>query len=351
MFLERLQVIHHSKRSIKSPINGSALSLDTELPGVFSLDTCQRRIWVGPIEVFGNAFKETFKEIEQQGFEKFNGQAAYAFLLRVATGLESEIKGETDIFGQLKMAWAKFEEQRRWPIQDYESLTDLLVQQTRANELSLWMRKLFEDTKEIRAHYLQNTGGDAYGSLVRKLVKSIPSPKREPILLVGAGSLAQSVAPWLLEHELWICNRTIASAKRLTEELSLKPGARVKWIDSSEAELLAWQNAAHVVVCIPIDLDGDPARLESWKKGYQTGKSIVHLGTLRKDSGPWQNIDSLYTLDDIFELQKQQEEARSEFFTRALRAIEEKATLRSLSGSLAGSITLPHGWEDLAVFA
>ena len=37
--------------------------------------------------------------------ELYQGADAYGFLLRLASGLESEIAGETEIFGQIKEAW------------------------------------------------------------------------------------------------------------------------------------------------------------------------------------------------------------------------------------------------------
>jgi hypothetical protein len=52
-------------------------------------------------------------------------------------------------------------------------------------------------------------------------------------------------------------------------------------------------------------------------------------------------------LDDLFALEKSQGAVRSTQIIQAARACEEKAKLRSLGSS----ITIPHGWEDLALFA
>ena len=72
---------------------------------------------------------------------------------------------------------------------------------------------------------------------------------------------------------------------------------------------------------------------------------------MRRACGEWNQVPGFRALDEVFALQQSQNEARAELLGRALRACSERARLRSLAGSSAGSATLPHGWEDLAVFA
>ena len=101
-----------------------------------------------------------------------------------------------------------------------------------------------------------------------------------------------------------------------------------------------------------IDEAADDRRIEWFREGGADGRrTIIHLGALRKQCGAWLNVAGFHSLDELFALQKQQDEARTELFARAHRACAEKARLRGLPGSPGGSVTLPHGWEDLAVFA
>lgn len=326
--LDSLEVLHLQRRAQHDSAVGFDLPLGWET--AFFLDTCQRRVWAR-IKQQELGSRSSF----DSAVEIFEGAQAYAFLLRVATGLESELKGETDIFGQLKGAWAAFEK----------------TGAPMAGRLGGIFQKLFEDAKEVRALYLQNIGGGAsgnagsnpsYGSLVRRLLRDHSTGPHEKLLIIGAGHIAHSVAPWLTEHELWIWNRSPQSAERLVAELRSK-GARARVVPADD-EARAWSEASHAVICIPADPETDRRRIDAWSEGLcdAGGRSVIHLGGFRAELGAWNELPNIHPLDDLFELQKRQNEARADQFARALRACEQKAQLRTLSG---------HGWEDLAIFA
>ncbi len=66
---------------------------------------------------------------------------------------------------------------------------------------------------------------------------------------------------------------------------------------------------------------------------------------------PWQQIEGLATLRDLFGLRDSQATRREAMLARARKACVNKAQLARLDdadGSRAGSSN--HGWEDLAVF-
>lgn len=338
MRLEAFRVLHLPKKLAKNLAQGQATDLaknSAENPvanprssSVFFLETCQRYIWV----FNGETAVETPYELAHfcENAELFHGKEAYLFLLRVATGLESEVVGETDIFGQLKEAWKKLELNRN-------HLT---------TELGPWIQKIFEDTKEVRSRYLQNTGGASYGSLVRRLIKNQTT---QPVLLVGAGKIAQSVAPFLLDSELWLWNRNASHLCAFQQELACRSGSEwpIKKLSSFSEERDGWKNAAHIVVCIPFDSTLDQARTEWFLEGGTQNRSIVHLGGLKDQSGIWNTLPGFFCLDHLFALQQSLGQFRSVQVTQALRACEERALLRSLGASLS----IPHGWEDLACFA
>jgi hypothetical protein len=315
MRIETLRVVHLAKGPQAG--QGVGARLQHELSHLFHLDSCQRLLWVCGEEEFDRLSLPSVSEIDV-----FEGVDAYRFLLRVSTGLESQIVGETDIFGQLKEAWRKMEDD---------------------TELGALMQRVFEDTKDIRSRYLQNLGGASYGSLVRMMLKQSPGPT----LVVGAGQLAQAVAPYLLDQELWIFNRSAAKLADLHAELvarvegSLAPRIRVI---SEEEEAMAWRKAASVVVCIPMDAARDSERA-AWRLGCEG--PVIHLGGSREEAGVWNRLPTFEALDDLFALQKSQGDVRMTQVAQAARACDEKAKLRALGSS----VTLPHGWEDLAVFA
>ncbi|HWW19168.1 MAG TPA: hypothetical protein VNZ06_00050 [Steroidobacteraceae bacterium] len=294
----------------------------------FLIDTCQRRVAV----VSGReALDQARLEFPSDGaIELFAGADAYAFLLRFACGLESKLVAETEIFGQIKQAWREFSGARS-PL---------------ARQLSPWIQLLFQDAKAVRAQCLAKLGSASYGSQVRRLLAE--DAKGGPTLLIGAGQLAQSVAPWLTGSELWLWNRTSERAQELSRELAKRDPARpVRVIDSSaDAELAAWRAARNVILCVPADDPHDSARVQAWAQRSDRGGRVVHLGLGAQGATPWNDLPELVSLGALFEMLQAQTELRRRQIERARRACLEKALLRSLGANSSH----PHSWEDLAAF-
>jgi len=338
MSLGGFQVIHWPKGKAAPGDFAAPASAKAALcaqPLFFHMDTCQRELWVAPA---GSGLPAL-----PPGVHVFSGTEGYRFLLRVATGLESEILGETDVFGQMKEAWKKF------------ALTN------GTNALSPWFQKLSEDTKDIRARFLQNTGGESYGSLVRKQLRGYEPTSTDPVLIVGAGAIAHAVGPWLSEQPLLLLNRTLAALPKLRDEILIRnPSARITLVDSPEAEARAWRAARFAVLCIPVGFPPgsvaaleDSKRLELWHQGTgDRARAIIHLGGHRDSAQIWAAHQTptshFHALDDLFALQKDKNEARFARFAEAARACDERSILRTLPGGISGSVS--HGWEDLAAF-
>ncbi|MGE0615123.1 MAG: hypothetical protein AB7P04_05755 [Bacteriovoracia bacterium] len=313
-------LLHYRKNQEARPLN-----LGTH--GLFFVDTCQRYFWLGNDPLLARRLAEGF-----EGFDLFEGEAAYDFLLRIACGLESAVIGETDIFGQIKEAWAKFEKihTRPVPCQSHVVLTDLRPR----------MQRLFEDTKEIRSTHLQGLGGGSYGTLVRK---ALPAPSEGKLFILGAGKIAYSVVPYLLEHELVIWNRSLDKAFALAEKVkSLQPQARVSVV---EDEKDGWEQSGHALLCIPHDAQADQARAEGLGEFMGT---VLHLGCAAAEKAVWSPVTRFLSIDDLFALQNSLHSAKSQRVQKALAACAERAKLRFLAAG--DSANLPHGWEDLAAF-
>jgi Glutamyl-tRNAGlu reductase, N-terminal domain len=295
---------------------------------LFLIDTCQRRLAV----MFGHEGLEAARgRFPADGaLEYFEGAAAYAFLLRICCGLESKLVAEAEIFGQVKQAWREFSE-RGSPL---------------AKHLSPWIQLLFQDAKEIRAQHLGSLGSVSYGSQVRRLLGE--QAGSGPTLLVGAGQLAQAVAPWLTGSELWLWNRTAARADELARELAKRsPERPVRVIDAgAEAEFAAWRAARQVVICIPPEPQADQARIAAWRERQGSGGRIIHLGAGAEGAAPWNDLPELVSLGTLFDMLQAHTELRRRQLDRSRRACLEKAMLRSLGANSSH----PHSWEDLAAF-
>jgi glutamyl-tRNA reductase len=298
--------------------------------GTFHVDSCQRWIWLDASSVEGEGKSSDLGDFALNGAEVFAGADAYQFLLQVATGLESQVIGETDIFGQLKEAWKV-----------YSKNASLL-----ASELAPWMQKLFEDTKEMRTQYLQNLGGSSYGSLLRKLLREKKSVAG-PSLLIGAGALAEGIAPYL-DTELFISNRNQERAEALAALLRKQnPEARIRVLSCFEEEQEAMKTVARVIVAIPVKVP--PNGMDAKRITYLQTRSdihVIHLGARSGESKEWDALPFFDSLDSLFEIEKTLSRTRSVQVERARVACRERSKLRALGGSFVA-----HGWEDLAVFA
>lgn len=333
MTIEKLkiaQLAHFARRSDGLPTETPAALPSFEAGRVFFLGTCQRSLWVFKQDDSGG-IAAALQAVP--GIQFFSGAAAYEQLLSIACGLESQILGETNIFGQIKEAWDRFSKVAP------------------RSELASVFRKLFEDTKDIRSQYLRNTGGACYGALVRQLLQkalreSAPGAQG-PILILGAGEIAQTVAPWLAEQELWIINRDGARAEALRSQLVSEHGARAKVIEK-ESEAQAFALAAHLIVCIPFDAAGDPERIRMWnpERKDRANSRIIHLSGPRAQAGAWNSLSNFSCLDDLFALQENQSGFRAAKIAQARKACADRSKLRAFGSSLS----IAHGWEYLAAF-
>jgi hypothetical protein len=296
-------------------------------PG-FEIRTCQRSVVI----LYGfEALAAARAQFPADGaLEQFEGAAAYAFLLRMCCGLESKLVAETEIFGQIKQAW-----------RDFSAGASPLAQQ-----LSPWMQQLFCDAKEIRAHYLGSLGSASYGSQVRRLLGD--DAAAGPTLLIGAGQLAQAVAPWLTGSELWLSNRTAARARELARELGKRSPERPVRVleDGVEGELAAWRSAHQIVICVPPDAESDRLRIAAWRERTGGGGRIIHLGAGAEGTAPWNGLPEFVSLGALFDMLQAHSDVRRRQIERARAACREKALLRGLGANASH----PHSWEDLAAF-
>ncbi len=277
---------------------------------VLNVQTCQRSLTISLSSSLAS---------ESSSKRFFSSTDAYAFLVRFASGLESAVLGESDVFGQFKLARKEFQDQNP------------------TSKLNLILQKVLEDSKDIRAEYLQNIGSGNYGSLARKLLK----PENEQsVLCVGAGAMAQAISPYFANCNLTFWNRTLSNAEVLAEKLVRKDYVKPKLSSGSLADLTDSYDLVLILIPHSTEVSDFIAR---------TTSPIFHGGANRKDLLPHikNRNTAIYCLDDVFELDQTNQAARKEAVERALQAIRERALLRSLGRTLTQS----HGWEDLALFA
>ena len=201
------------------------------------LNTCNR------VEIYGVADDErvaarvaaafcTLRHVDPVEFERFGfllqGRAAVDHLLEVASGLDSQILGETEIFGQVKRAYA--------------------TAQARASAgpiLNRLFQKAFQAAKHIRTHTGVSTGQVSVANVAVDLALTVFGELADArILLLGAGEMAEKSARAFQSRgarHLRVANRRRERAELLAAEL----GAEIAPFDQREAQLAD----ADIVVC------------------------------------------------------------------------------------------------------
>jgi hypothetical protein len=327
MMVRQIHVLHSSEALVALP---PAFEATARAGDALVLHTCQR-IMVLTCQA------ETVARLKDHlppgtHCELLEGIAAYELLLRLACGLESRLAGETQVFGQLKQCWQVFSQAR-------SELT---------GHVSGLMQTLCRDVKDIRSRYLTGTGSASYGSLVRRVLTTSTAPAEAPVLLVGAGQLAHSVAPWLEASELWIWNRNADRAAALADQLRRRSQERVVRVLPStfEAELAAWRAVRDVVVCVPVDQDRDHSRVAAWNHPRDARGRLVHLGfnDVPADGsghGVWRMAEPLLHLGHMYEMLRASNEQRAAQLEQARRACADKAlqALTPRQGALASAVT------------
>lgn len=280
----------------------SQMQSDLKASGAILFETCLRKIWLFNID-------ENFKSlVKKHKYDlSYEGQSAYQFLLEVICGLHSPVVGETEVFGQFKEQVAK----KNNPQQRlFKTIEDLV-----------------SDAKEIRRKHLTHLGSQSYGSYCRKKMNEVLGHKKH-IDVIGFGSFAQSILPWVQKDETTGAVYVRNEKKHSENASSVLTKFCLKSIDSKN---LQNQDNAILLICAPI------AAQEVVTKGY---KLVIDLReTSDSDLVKHPNV---IKLKDVFaEIQKGAKNALVQK-NLALNEIQKISVARN------NKLTLrPFGWDDI----
>lgn len=317
MHLEQLVTLQILKAGPKSSSNPAPF----ENSSLFYWETCQRKMWIGLQKDVGEVPTQIYEHFKERP-ERAEGPVAYGHLLKVCLGLESRLLGEADVFGQFKAGWKSVG----------------LQNPALSKKLGPFIRRLFEDTKEIKKLYLENLGGQSYGTLARKLLNM---SNRDSVLFVGAGQLARSLLPYFKDHAVSLWTRTSDKACALHRSFPF-----LNIVEENLEKIIL--DHSHILVCAPSDQSLGQKILEGCREATTLGKrtTLLHMGS--SCSFPLENpLFQQYHLEDILKLAETVSARRTKQTERAKMACLERARLRSLTMQSA----IPHGWEDLMAFS
>jgi glutamyl-tRNA reductase len=275
------------------------------LPEVVILNTCNR------VEIYGVAAEEGVpdrvcrafcarQQVDPAEFLRFGfvsqGRDAIQHLLEVASGLDSQVVGETEIFGQVKRAYAAAQ-----------------ARGSTGAVLNRLFQKAFHSAKHVRAQTGITEGQVSIANIAVDLASDVFGCLADArVLLIGAGEMGEKSGRAFASRgvrKMAVSSRRIERAGKLASEL----GAGVLPFEEREAGLADWD----IVVCSAAAPSAILSR--GSVRAAMSGRSgrpilLVDLAMPRNvDAGVGDTGDVfLYNLDDLARISEKNRLARKE---------------------------------------
>lgn len=270
-------------------------------------------------------------------FYAFEGEEAARHLIRVASGLDSLVLGETQILGQLKEAW-----QLAHDAGSLGTVLDRLFQHTFASAKSIRTRSGISEHPVSVAYTAVVLARQIFGDLATKTV-----------VLVGAGEMVQLCGRYLRDHgiaNLLILNRSKAKAEELAAELGATAMTLEQLGDAlPRADILISSTAS------PQPVIRKPDVKAALRQRRHRPMFLVDIAVPRDIESAVADLKDvyLYTIDDLQQVVDENMQQRSEAAALALADVDEAvdAFMRWLYGIRAGRTLkrireLSHEYEE-----
>jgi len=260
-----------------------------DIESFFGISTCNRTelYFVGKKDISKNVLNETLKalqvnNISDDSFYFLSGHDALVHMSKVASGIDSQVLGEQEIFGQFKTA--------------YKKAKDMGIV---GRELIYLSEKVIEISKKARTQTKIGLNSLSVSGLALKLVNNIfENPQDQNVLVVGAGSLAQNVIKRLYEKgidKIKSINRSIKKIK-LNDSYEIFSGS----LESLHHEL---EHTDIVIASSTTELPiiGKGAVENAFKTRKNKPMLLIDLGVPRNIEDEIKNIEQayLFSIDDI----------------------------------------------------
>ena len=260
-----------------------------DIESFFGISTCNRTelYFVGKKDISKNVLTETLKalqvnNISDESFYFLSGHDALVHMSKVASGIDSQVLGEQEIFGQFKTA--------------YKKAKDIGIV---GRELIYLSEKVIEISKKARTQTKIGLNSLSVSGLALKLVNNIfENPQDQNVLVVGAGSLAQNVIKRLYEKgidKIKSINRSIKKIK-LNDSYEIFSGS----LESLHSEL---EHTDIVIASSTTELPiiGKGAVENALRTRKNKPMLLIDLGVPRNIEEEIKNIEQayLFSIDDI----------------------------------------------------
>ena len=287
----------------------------------FGISTCNRTeiYFVGKRGIIDEVFNEVLKvldlnDIPKNCFYFLTNHNALAHMCKVASGIDSQVLGEQEIFGQFKKAFKNSSEHK-------------IV----GKKLSYLTKKVIEIAKIARTDTEIGLNPLSVSGLTMKLIHNIfENPDEQNVLVVGAGSLALSVMENLYRSGIKNVNSVNRSIK------NIKLGKSFEIISSSLDTLHDQLQFCDIVIAsatAEIPLIGKGAIENALSARKNKPILIIDLGVPRNVEDEIRNIEQayLFSIDDIEKITQENFGQRSIEAEKAMNiiAVEAKKALES----------------------
>ena len=222
------------------------------------------------------------KDISNESFYFLSGHDALVHMCKVASGIDSQVLGEQEIFGQFKIA--------------YKKAKDIKIV---GKNLSYLSEKAIQISKKARSETNIGLNSLSVSGLALKLVRNIfENPHEQNVLVVGAGSLAQNVIENLYKKGI----NKIKSVNRTIRKIKLHNSYEI--VSASLDALHDQLEIADIVIAsssTEVPLIGKGAIEHALKIRRNKPMLLIDLGVPRNIEEEIRNIEQayLFSIDDI----------------------------------------------------
>ena len=291
----RTSKVSERERFIMNELNQSSLNIalkekfGNKLDSFFGLSTCNRTevyLLADPV-IAEEIMRETklilgINDIPDTSFYSLYDQDALVHMSKVASGIDSQVLGEQEIFGQFKRAISIAKE------------INII-----SSKLLSYSDKVLEIVKKTRTKTDIGLNPLSVSGLSLKLIKNIfENPKDQNVLILGAGNLAQAVIDNLHKSGITQVKAINRSVKKIviSESLQITPLALNKLHDELEHSDIVIASAA-----TEIPLIGKGAIENALKARKNKPMLLIDLSVPRNIEEEIKEIEQIYlfTIDDI----------------------------------------------------
>jgi glutamyl-tRNA reductase len=253
------------------------------------------------------------QQFDREEFERFrlrlHGAHAVRHLLEVASGLDSQMLGETEIFGQVKDAYAAAQANGHT-----------------GAVLNRFFQKAFQAAKHVRSNTAITEGQVSIANVAVDLAQKIFGQLRETrILLLGAGDIGEKTAKAFQSRgagSLTVASRRLERAMELATAL----GASAMPFEQREARLPEFD----VVVCAtsaPGTVIDAPAVTAAMRRRPARPLFFIDLALPRDVEASVADLENVfvYNLDDLAKIADENRAAREAELTKCHALLVERA--------------------------